>query len=44
MNNDGPEAEGVKFRALLKDCWTETKNGVAVLWPPEVVVGRRLGD
>lgn len=44
MNNEGREAEGVKFRALLKDCWKETKNGVAILWPPEVVVGRKLVD
>lgn len=41
MKNDGPEAQGPKFRKLLAEVYEECQTGVTMTESPVVVVGRK---
>ncbi len=43
MKNDGPEAQGPKFRKLLAEVQKEFETGVTMVESPIVVIGKKAG-
>lgn len=42
LDNSGPESTGPSHRKILNEAFQESKGGVAPVWTPVVVVGRKM--
>ena len=41
LNNSGPESTGPSHRKLVDEAYQESKSGVAPVWTPITIVGRK---